>query len=98
MDAVKGGPEKGRERLAFVTGKLAEFSLRKKLEDVLTFVPPVFEELASEMDEVGIERERVLQQLADEARERLESSIRRGARVAAREVDGASLVAAAETR
>ena len=72
--------------------------LKQKLEDVLTFLPPMFEALASEMDEVGIERERVLEQLADEARERLESSIRRGARVAAREVDGASLVAAADTR
>jgi hypothetical protein len=72
--------------------------LTKKLENVLAFLPPVFEELASEMDEIGIERERVVEQLASEARERLGSSISRGARVAAREVDGANLVAAAEAR
>lgn len=71
--------------------------LKQKLESVLALLPPVFDALASEMDEIGIERERVLEQIAAEARERLGSSISRGERVAAREVEGASLVAAAET-
>ena len=72
--------------------------LRRRLESVLTYVPPVFSAIEAEMKEIGIDQEMVFTEVGREARQRLESSIERGRRVAARDVEESSLIAAAEAR
>lgn len=70
--------------------------LAAKLEAVLDFLPPVFEPLARDLDEIGMERERMMFELAKEARDRLQTSISRGARVASKEVEESSLSEASQ--
>ena len=57
--------------------------LRSRLARVLASVPPILHELKVELHELGIDSEVLYGSLADEARERLERSIKRGARIAA---------------
>ncbi len=56
--------------------------LRDRLERVLTYAPPMFEGVASELSEMGIEWRPIFEQLQAESRERLNRSIERGSRVA----------------
>lgn len=72
--------------------------LRRRLEQVLALVPPVFDSLETEMRDIGLDRELLFHSIAQEARQRLEESIRRGEKVAAKEAAESSLTAAAAAR
>ena len=56
--------------------------LRQRLQAVLDSVPPILAALESELREVGIDADALYSELAEEAAERLERSIRRGGRIA----------------
>lgn len=72
--------------------------LRRRLDRVLAGVPPILDRLATELSAVGIDRGRLLETLATDARRRLETSIARGRRVAAGEAEAALAADAAELR
>lgn len=72
--------------------------LHARLDKVLALVPPVFDALEAEMREIGLDRELLYQRIGEEARERLEGSIRRGQKVASREAEESRLSAAAAAR
>ncbi len=57
-------------------------NLHKRLQSVLAKVPPIFDTLQTEMETIGIDRKNLLSQLSKEAKERLDKSIRCGAKVA----------------
>jgi len=61
----------------------ARRSLHERLAKVLAAVPPMLDAVAGELDEIGIDRERLAQELGLEARRRLDRSMARGERLAA---------------
>jgi hypothetical protein len=82
-------------RLSAERGQAQGEELHQRLDKVLALVPPMFEALAADLEEVGIDRMRLMADLEKESRERLDTSITRGRRIAAREAEHGSLEAAA---
>jgi len=70
--------------------------VHSQLEKVLTFVPPMFEQLRNDLEAIGIDREKLYTKLAAESRQRLTSSIERGEKVAGKEAKESSIIAAAQ--
>ncbi|HKI87260.1 MAG TPA: ferritin-like domain-containing protein, partial [Thermoanaerobaculia bacterium] len=62
--------------------------LRKHLTKVLSFVPPMFDAVDSELAEIGIDRHQLFEQLSKDAMERLDKSISAGKRLAERKGGG----------
>ncbi len=77
-DRFSGFFETGEEE-----GQLQSQHLHERLQKVLAQVPPIFEALAAELTEMGIDTEAVQHKLAEEAAWRLDKSIAAGRRVAA---------------
>jgi P-aminobenzoate N-oxygenase AurF len=69
--------------------------LRGRIESVLAGVPPILDEIDAELAAVGIDRERLFAELAEDARRRLETSITRGRKVAAGEAEASRVDEAA---
>lgn len=69
--------------------------LRSRLESVLGSVPPILSQLEVELREIGIEADALYDELADEARERLERSIQRGSRIAGGQAEAHAVADAA---
>ena len=59
--------------------------LRRHLRDVLSFVPPMFDAVDSELAEIGIDRYWLFEELSKEAMDRLDKSIASGQRLAERQ-------------
>jgi len=68
-------------------GKKQSEHLHARLRGVLSMVPPIFEALKSELAEMGMETDVVLEKLQQEAAWRLDKSIEAGRRVAAGQID-----------
>jgi hypothetical protein len=71
-------------------GKTYTEHLHARLQAVLSQVPPIFNALASELNEMGIDTERLLFDLGKEAAWRLDKSIQAGERVAAGKADASN--------
>lgn len=69
--------------------------LHARLDKVLALVPPVFDALSQELEDLGIDRDYLYQGIAKEARQRLASSIQRGERAASKLGEPSTLAAAA---
>jgi hypothetical protein len=61
-------------------------SLKRRLHDVLAHVPPMFDAVASELAAIGIDREEILSKLGRDAARRLDRSIERGRKLAAKQL------------
>lgn len=69
--------------------------LRSRLESVLGLVPPILSQLEVELREIGIDADALYDELAGEARERLQRSIQRGSRIAGGQAEAHAVADAA---